>query len=66
MRKFPDQGCSKLLWGRGVVTEGELPPSPPVHTYGVLRIGFSRGFVYFNRNVIKIVVTQPFCAFAAE
>ena len=30
MRKFPDQGCSKLLWGRGVMTEGELPPpSPP-------------------------------------
>ena len=26
MRKFPDQGCSKLLWGRGVMTEGELPP----------------------------------------
>ena len=48
------------------MTEGELPPSPPVHTYGVLRIGFSRGFVYFNRNVIKIVVTKPFCAFAAE
>ena len=30
MRKFPDQGSSKLLWGRGVMTEGELPPpSPP-------------------------------------
>ena len=32
MRKFPDQGCSKLLWGRGVMTEGELPPLPPLCT----------------------------------
>ena len=33
MRKFPDQGSSKLLWGRGVITEGELPPPlPPLCT----------------------------------
>ena len=31
MRKFPDQGSSKLLWGRGAIPEGELPP--PTATY---------------------------------
>ena len=48
MRKFPDQGCSKLLWGRGVMTEGELPPPfPPLCTCMLSPI------VYFDCKVCQ-------------
>ena len=43
MRKFPDQGSSKLLWGRGAIPEGELPhSSPPTAMYAYLAVSYKK------------------------